>query len=120
MVSIRNRKITIRERNHTLLSCLAITWRCLETSKRLDEWYKINKNTPNKFSLENKSSKNLQKNIQDLFKSLWKKWQDENKKDETLSPNNFFKSRKWNDILLKEMSSKFEKKIQKNMDLMLI
>jgi hypothetical protein len=117
---IKNKRIKARERNHALLSCFAISWRCLETHKRLSSWHEINKNNPNKFSLQNSFSKNLRKDIQDIFKESWKRWREKNKLDETLSPNNFFKSSKWNNDLLKKLCPKFKARIQKDMNLMLV
>lgn len=116
---IRSKRIKVRERNHALLSCLAIAWSCLESHKDIKKWFLINKNTPYKFSLENRSSKDFKKTIQELFKEVWKKWQEENRRDKTLSPNNFFKSSKWNNILLKKFVPKFRSKIQKTVRLML-
>lgn len=117
---IKNKRIKVRERNHALFSCLAITWSCLESNKNIKKWFIINENAPNKFSLENRFSKDFKKNIQKLFKDVWKKWREENKVDETLSPNNFFKSSKWNKILLEEFVPKFAPRIQKSVEVMLM
>jgi rRNA maturation protein Nop10 len=113
-------KTKSRERNHTILTSFSVIWSCAENSKRLNEWYRINIYNPSKFSLTNRFSKQLRNTIQKLFKDLWTKWRYENKKDETLSPNNFFKSSFWNKKLLKDFTKKYMYEVQKDINQLLI
>lgn len=109
-----------RDRNHTILTIFSLVWSGLESSKNLKKWFTININTPCKFSLNTRFSKQLRKMIENIFIDSWKLWREENKKDETLSPNNFFKSSHWNKKLLNTLISRYRTKIQRNIDQLLI
>jgi hypothetical protein len=82
-------------------------------------WIDTVKNNPGKLSVRNGFSKALKTGAQTVFKKCWKIWREQNKQDETLSPNNFFKSRQWNEVLLKKCVPKFRNRIQSDIDLAL-
>lgn len=109
----KTKKINQRERNHALLSCFAVVWNCLDSHKKLNQLYSINNLHPHKLSLKNKFSKDLKKVVQDIFKTIWNKWREEHSRDENLSANNFFKSSKWNDILIRKFCPKYMTKVQR-------
>jgi len=111
---IRQGKITTRERNHTLLTCVATAYNCLESSPNIRRWQERTLANPAKVNARNQYSKKLNRCIQKLFLECWKRWKAENKKDATLSPNNFFKSKRWNDKLIRSVCPKFRKQIQRS------
>lgn len=53
----------------------------------------------------------LKKITQKIFKDCWSIWRKENKKDPTLSPNNFFKNDKWNDIVREKFVHKYSRSV---------
>jgi hypothetical protein len=108
---IKSKKITTRERNHALLTCLAITWNCIRTSRLIGDWQSSKRVA--ELDPQDRSCRDFRKVIQDLFKACWNRWRKEHKKDETLTPNNFFKSKHWNEQLLREFTPKFRHRIQR-------
>lgn len=110
---IESKRIKPRERRHALLTCSAIAWSCIEESGLLRSWYDSIERSPGKLSIEKKSCEGLFKTIRELFFACWTRWRKENRKDQTLSPNNFFKSSYWNKKLMKQFTRKFRGKIQR-------
>jgi len=100
------RKTTSRMRTHTLLSVGSIFYAILYNSK----YYKRLLNMPNTLNTINANDSNLiklDKIIEKIFNDCWLSWRKVNKKDPTLSPNNFFKSEKWNVLLHKRLVKKY-------------
>lgn len=114
-----SKSIKSRDRNHVRLPCLAIAWSCLEGHIKLGEWLRVVDGTPNKFSHENRLSKDLRNDIQNLFKETWGKWKAAHKKDDTLDPHDFFKTQKWIRPLLEKLTPKFQRRISQSMGKML-
>jgi len=111
---IESKRIKPRQRRHALLTCLAVAWKCTEESRFAREWFSAVEQTPSKLSVNSRSAKDLQEAVKKLFRACWTRWRKENRRDKTLSPNNFFKSREWNEVLLRQFCPRFRREIQQS------
>lgn len=99
-------KTTSRMRKHALFTVASIFHDIVKNSKHvkklLGSTHIINLINP-----KESNCNELKKIVKLIFKDCWACWRKENKKDPTLSPNNFFKSDKWNSGLRKKLARKY-------------
>ena len=105
MASVRNVHGTLK--NHAILTCYSIAWNCLRSAPDIDNWIQKVNLQPSLVDRNTPKTAELEKVLGNVFKSCWNEWKKANDKDETVSPNNFFKSNKENERLLGKMTNKF-------------
>lgn len=118
---IRNRSLSTRERNHALFPTLAVAWAAISQLpiSVLHEWVGIIDRFPSRLDAELPTNRVLRKGIQDLFRAEWAMWEQANRRDSTVSPNNFFKAVESNKKLIARLAPSFRVRLRKGIDLAL-
>jgi hypothetical protein len=88
-------KTTPRMRKHSLFTVASIYHDIVRKSKHYKQLL-ASTHSVNSIDIANSRCELLEKIVKAIFKDCWSNWRKENKKDPTLSPNNFFKSERWN------------------------
>ncbi|HHT9133902.1 MAG TPA: AIPR family protein [Candidatus Avalokitesvara rifleensis] len=106
-----SRRIKPRMRKHAILTVASILYGTIDSGKYYNKMKCSTGVINNIWGMRNQPqhSHKLKKITQRIFKDCWSIWRKENKKDPTLSPNNFFKSEQWNSIVRKKLVRKYSR-----------
>jgi hypothetical protein len=109
----RNRKsLDARQKNTTLLTCLAVSWNAIGKSRYLQNWLSVLQVMPKKMDLRESSARSLKNVMLMIFNACWKRWRSEQRKNRDLNIHDFFKSSTWNDKMVGVFSKRFYHKLE--------
>lgn len=108
----KRRSLERKQKNATLLTCLAILWVAIERSKYLNIWFNKLQQMPTKMEIKNRETTSLQKVAIKVFDLCWRFWGAQQKKNRDLNIHDFFKSSSWNTKMISANSKKFDRQIE--------
>lgn len=106
-----SRRIVPRMRRHAIFTVTLILYNTIVSGRYYDKMKRSTGVINDIWGMRDwpRHSYKLKEITQQIFKDCWLTWWKENKKDPTLSPNNFFKSEKWNSFVREKFVRKYSR-----------
>lgn len=93
------------EAKQMVFTCLAITWKAIESEPKMKFWKEYLLKDPSKLAIDNEDCNSIYDTHSQIFKALWNEYRSRRKNEKGLTAKNYFR----NEACVNQIMSKFSK-----------